>query len=151
MKIADIMRTDVFTMEASQTFAHAATVLRAQGISSVIVVESGSIAGIVTERDVVSLVAEGGDPTTTAVGTRMTRDLGTVDPDTDVVEAAALMAGRGIRHLPVLRGGKLVGMVSIRDVARWAVAEITGGHELADIERSHRALAAAAEVSRKDR
>lgn len=151
MKIADIMRREVFSVEASNTFAHAAAVLRREGISSVLVMEAGALRGIITERDVVALVAEGADPRTTTVGERMSTDLGTVDPSSDVADAAALMAGRRIRHLPVVAEGRVVGVVSIRDLTSWAMTEITEGHELADIERSHRALAAAAEVQRSRR
>lgn len=148
MKIADIMRRDVFSVEASNSFAHAAAVLRREGISSVLVMDAGTLRGIVTERDLVALVAEGGDPRTATVGERMSTDPVTVDPGSDVADAAALMASRRIRHLPVVSGGRVVGVVSIRDLTSWAMAEITEGHELADIERSHRALAAAAEVQR---
>ncbi|MGH2556324.1 MAG: CBS domain-containing protein [Actinomycetota bacterium] len=66
----------------------AAEVLREHGISSVVVKGEGVPSGIVTERDFVSLVAEGLDPATTKVGERMTRDLATVQPRADIAEAA---------------------------------------------------------------
>jgi CBS domain-containing protein len=112
------------------------------------VVEGGKLAGIVTERDLVNLVADGGDPRTTKVAERMSKDLDTVDPKTDIAEAAGHMARLKIRHLPVLHGGELVGIISIRDLTNWAVHELTSGHELPDLERSHTALSAAAEVNR---
>src|SRR4029453_14915532 len=52
-----------------------------------------------------------------------------------------------IRHLPVLDKGALVGIISIRDLTNWAVEEITGGHELPDLERSHTTLSSAAEIN----
>jgi CBS domain-containing protein len=78
----------------------------------------------------------------------MTTDLDTVEPRTDIAEAAEHMARLRIRHLPVVENGKLVGIISIRDLANWAVDEITGGHELADLQRSATTLTAAAEVHR---
>jgi signal-transduction protein with cAMP-binding, CBS, and nucleotidyltransferase domain len=104
----------------------------------------------VTERDLVNLVAEGGDPKSTMVSERMSTDLDTVDPKTDIAEAADHMARLKIRHLPVVQDGELAGIISIRDLTNWAVHELTSGHELPDLERSHSALSAAAEVNRPD-
>jgi len=148
MQVRDIMHTDVKTTAPSDTFDNVATVLRENGISSVVVVEGGKLAGIVTERDLVNLVADGGDPRTTKVSERMSKDLDTVDPKTDIAEAAGHMARLKIRHLPVLQDGELAGIISIRDLTNWAVHELTSGHELPDLERSHTALSAAAEVNR---
>jgi signal-transduction protein with cAMP-binding, CBS, and nucleotidyltransferase domain len=58
------------------------------------------------------------------------------------------MARLRIRHLPVVDNGKLAGIISIRDLTNWAVEEMTGGHELADMQRSATTLSAAAEVHR---
>jgi CBS domain-containing protein len=148
MQVRDIMHADVKTTAPTDTFDNVATVLRENGISSVVVVENGKLAGIVTERDLVNLVAEGGDPKTTTVADRMSKDLDTVDPKTDIAEAAGHMARLKIRHLPVLQDGELAGIISIRDLTNWAVHELTSGHELPDLERSHTALSAAAEVNR---
>jgi CBS domain-containing protein len=148
MQVGDIMHREVVTVAADQTFAEAAVVLRNSGISSVVVRDGQQPAGIVTERDVVNLVADGGDPSSVRVGDRMSRDLATVAPRDDVADAARLMSERGVRHLPVVERGGLVGMVSIRDLIAWAVEELTGGHELPDIERSSAALSAAARIER---
>jgi CBS domain-containing protein len=148
MQVRDIMHTDVKTTAPTDTFDHVATVLRENGISSVVVVEGGKLAGIVTERDLVNLVADGGDPRATQVSERMSKELDTVDPKTDIAEAADHMARLKIRHLPVLQDGELAGIISIRDLTNWAVHELTSGHELPDLERSHTALSAAAEVNR---
>ena len=135
-------------MMKSMPVTNAIRVLREHGISSVVVLEGGKLAGIVTERDLVNLVAEGGDPKTTKVSERMTTDLDTVDLKTDIAEAADHMARLKIRHLPVVHEGELAGIISIRDLTNWAVHELTSGHELPDLERSHTALSAAAEVNR---
>ena len=148
MQVGELMRREVRTTTGSATIAEVARMLRDGGISSVVVVDDGRLCGILTERDVVAVVAEGKDPNTTPVRDGMTTDLDTVEPRADVLEAAARMARRRIRHLPVVSDGKVVGMVSIRDLSGWAVDELTGGHELPDLERSHGALAAAAEIDR---
>ena len=148
MLVRDIMHSDVKTTSPGDTFAHVAALLHDNGISSVVVMDGERLAGIVTERDLVNLVAEGRDPQTTTVSDRMTKDVDTVDPKTDIAEAAEHMARLKFRHLPVVEGGKLAGIISIRDLTNWAVTELTAGHELPDIERSHTALRSAAEINR---
>ena len=151
MQVADLMKTDVKTAGPDDSFAEAAKLLHEHQISSVVVMDGQNLAGIVTERDLVNLVADGKDPAKTKIGERMTRDLDTVKPKTDVAEAAEHMARLRIRHLPVVERGKLEGILSIRDLTNWAVEELTGGHELADIQRGATALSAAAQVNRSTR
>ena len=80
----------------------------------------------------------------------MTRlDLITVDPKTELSVAAELMVSNNIRHLPIVDGGNVVGIVSIRDMTRWAADELSGGHEMPDIAGSHAALQAASQLQRK--
>jgi CBS domain-containing protein len=151
MQIRDIMHTDVKAASPEDTFADVAALLHDNAISSVVVMDGDRLAGIVTERDLVNLVADGKDPRTTKVSERMTRDLDTVDPRTDIAEAAEHMARLRIRHLPVVDEGKLVGIISIRDLTNWAVHEMTAGHELPDLERSQTTLSAAARIDRTAR
>jgi CBS domain-containing protein len=147
MQVKDIMHSDVKTATADDTFAHVASLLRQHAISSVVVMDGDRLAGIVTERDLVNLVAEGQDPRTTKVGDRMTTEVDTVDPKTDIAEAAEHMARLRIRHLPIVEGEALAGIISIRDLTNWAVGELTAGHELPDMERSTTALSAAAQIN----
>jgi CBS domain-containing protein len=148
MQVADVMKRDVKTTTPEDSFAHVARLLHDNQVSSIVVMDGERVAGIVTERDLVNLVADGLAPSSTKVGDRMTTNLDTVQPRTDIAEAAEHMARLRIRHLPVVEGGKLVGIISIRDLTNWAVEEITGGHELADVQRSATTLTAAAEVHR---
>jgi CBS domain-containing protein len=148
MQVGDLMKSDIKTTTPDQTFAHVAKLLHDNAISSVVVMEGDRLAGIVTERDLVNLVADGKDPHATKVGERMSTNLDTVEPRTDIAEAAEHMARLRIRHLPVVDRDGLVGIISIRDLTNWAVAELTGGHELPDLERSATTLSAAAEINR---
>jgi CBS domain-containing protein len=151
MLVGDIMRTDVKTADAEDTFADVAKMMRANGISSVIVLEAAnSLAGIVTERDIVNLVAAGGDPHSVKVAHGMTRrNLETIGSKADIAEAADRMVSLNIRHLPVVDQGKVVGIVSIRDLTKWAAEELSGGHEMPDIARSQKALKAASELQKQ--
>jgi len=152
MQVGDIMHTDVKTADAEDTFADVAKTMRSNGISSVVVLDGRKLGGIVTERDVVNLVAAGGDPHSVKVAHGMTRrDIETVSPKTDIGEAAELMVIRNIRHLPVVERERVVGIISIRDLTRWAAEELAGGHEMPDIARSHKALQAASELQKQRR
>jgi len=150
MLVGDIMHSDVKAASTSDSFADVAKTMHTNGISSVVVLDGKKLAGIVTERDIVNLIAAGGDPHTTSVEKGMTRqDLITVDSKTEVAEAAEQMVSRNIRHLPVVDRDEVVGIVSIRDMTRWAAEELSGGHELPDIAGSHAALQAASQLQRK--
>lgn len=153
MHVADIMHTDVKLAEAEDTFADVAKVMRTNGISSVVVLdEKGTLAGIVTERDIVNLVAAGGDPHTVKVVHGMTRrHIETAAPKEDITAAADRMVSLNIRHLPVVDRGKVVGIVSIRDLTKWAAEELSGGHEMPDIARSQKALKAASDLQKQRR
>jgi CBS domain-containing protein len=150
MLVGEIMHSDVKTASPGDSFADVAKEMRANGISSVVVLDGKKLAGIVTERDIVNLVAAGGDPHSTTVEHGMTRrDLITVGSKVEVADAAGQMVARNIRHLPVVDGDEVVGIISIRDLTRWAAEELSGGHELPDIAGSHAALQAASELQRK--
>ncbi len=97
-------------------------------------------------------MAAGGDPHSVKVMHGMTRrDLETIGPKVDLADAAEHMVSRNIRHLPVVDRGRVVGIVSIRDLTKWAAEELAGGHEMPDIARSHKALQAASELQKQRR
>jgi len=115
VRVVDIMHRNVVTIDGAASLAEAARVLGEHGISSVVVPGPDGPAGILTERDYVKVAATGTDPKAVTVGSLMSADLVTVGPKADIAEAAQLMAEHGIRHLPVVEHGRLVGIVSIRD------------------------------------
>jgi CBS domain-containing protein len=91
-----------------------------RGVGAVIVLEGENLAAILTERDVMRAVAAGKDGTA-PVSEWMTRSPETVEPEDSTDHAAALMIHGGFRHLPVVQGGRAVGIVSIRDLMRVAL------------------------------
>jgi CBS domain-containing protein len=92
--------------------------MRDRGIGDVIVVEGESAAGIVTDRDIVIRgIAEGADPNTTRLGQVVTGELTSVAPDDPVERAIAVMREKAVRRVPVLEGGKPIGVLSIGDLA----------------------------------
>ena len=116
MRISDVMTKAAVTDRANDSLQAAATKMWEQQTGSLLVTDGDELMGIVTERDVLKAVATGA-PLDTPISDVMSKDLITVDPGTSLREAASIMTEKWIRHLPVLEGGKLVGVVSQRDLA----------------------------------
>ncbi|HZA60122.1 MAG TPA: CBS domain-containing protein [Actinomycetota bacterium] len=132
MKITDIMTKAAVTDRPEDSLDAAARKMWEQQTGSLLVTHGDELVGIVTERDVLKAVAEG-TPLDTPVSAVMSKDLITVDPGTSLREAARIMTDKWIRHLPVLESGKLVGIVSQRDLAgvlAGALNEPEGLHRL---------------------
>ena len=114
--VSEVMTAEVATLEPDASVADAARVMVRGGFGSVVVVLGQMLLGILTERDVLRAAAGEPDLAAVTVETWMTADPDTAGPDFDTEEAASLMLGRGFRHLPIVDGEDLVGMVSLRDV-----------------------------------
>jgi CBS domain-containing protein len=116
VNVQDVFRVGVFSVDGSDPLSEAASRMQFNEVGSLAVFEAMRFAGIVTERDLVRAMADGVDPEETAVNEYMTEDPVAVSPDTDARSAARIMLGLGIRHLPVMIGSEIVGMVSARDL-----------------------------------
>jgi len=114
--LAEIMTTRVFTTAPETPVAEAAAAMVRGGFGSAVVLDGTVLAGIVTERDVLRAAASGAELTRSPVARWMTRDPQTAEADLDAERAAELMLGGGFRHLPVVEGNALVGIVSLRDL-----------------------------------
>ncbi len=135
--VVEIMSTNPVTISADATVAEAAAVMRDKDIGSLVVLEDGRPTGIVTERDVVTKVAAENRPANgTTVREIMTSPLVAVHPHQEVAEAAKVMAARKIRRLPVIKEGKLVGMLTERDILRiWPqLIEVTREYDRVGLE-----------------
>jgi CBS domain-containing protein len=116
--VREVMTPGVRTVSPAQSLTEAAEVMKGEDVGSVPVVEEGRLAGILTDRDIVTrAVAEGRDPQSVKVNEIVSRELVTVEPEQDVDEALALMAQHQVRRLPVVEQGELVGMLAQADVA----------------------------------
>jgi CBS domain-containing protein len=116
VQLRDIMTTEVLTTSAERPVVEATTLMVKTRVGSAVVMQGAWLAGILTERDVLRAAASGSDLTRSPVSEWMTRDPVTATSDTTTTEAAELMLSNGFRHLPVVEGRTLKGMVSIRDV-----------------------------------
>ena len=117
-EVREVMSTSPEAVDIGTSLREAAEKMRVADIGNVIVTEKGQVRGIVTDRDIaVRAVAEGRDPDSTTVGDVMTAAPVTISPSSSVREAIDLMHQHDIRRLPVVEGGRPVGVVALGDVS----------------------------------
>ncbi|MEU1664770.1 CBS domain-containing protein [Streptomyces sparsogenes] len=132
-QVKDVMTPAVATVRPDASVVEAAQLMRAQDIGDVFVARDGELLGVLTDRDItLRAVADGVDPLTVSCQAVCTPDPVTVGPDTDITQAVTLMRRHAVRRLPVVDGGRPLGVVSIGDLAQ----ERDPDSALADISRA---------------
>jgi len=116
MELQQLIGGHPHTCGPDLTISDAAKSMHAVGVGSLGIVDGGRLVGILTERDVLRVVAAGADPSFETVRSWMSSPVNTFDPDTAADDAAVYVLKRGHRHLPVTDDGKLVGILSMRDL-----------------------------------
>jgi CBS domain-containing protein len=116
------MSRDLLDVEPGETITEVARRMVERNIGAVLVLDGGRLVGVMTERDLMRAVARGlhGDA---VVAEYMTTDPETIEPDDTTQHAAVLMIHGGFRHLPVVEGDDVVGILSIRDLMRVALED----------------------------
>ncbi|MDT0328363.1 CBS domain-containing protein [Nocardiopsis lambiniae] len=128
--ISDVMTAPVRTVAPATSLREVAEIMRDSDLGDVLVAEEDRLVGIVTDRDViVRCVAQGGDPADHTAGEICSSEMVTVTPRSDIREAVNTMRQGAVRRLPVVDGGRLVGVVTMGDLAR----VVDGGSALADV------------------
>ncbi|HKW73656.1 MAG TPA: CBS domain-containing protein [Candidatus Dormibacteraeota bacterium] len=116
-RIRDVMKTHLHTVGPTDTVGEAVAVMAQNRVGSVLVMDNDQLLGIFTERDTVRALSLSHDAPRHEIVSWMTRNPKTITPDTDGEDALRIMLDNGFRHLPVVENGKIVGMVSMRDLA----------------------------------
>jgi CBS domain-containing protein len=116
MKVRSVFQPEVLSARIDERLLGAIKQMDFQGVGALAVIEHETLVGIITERDVIRAIAEGADVSSAPVGAHMTHGPTSVDLETSVPTAASIMLDLGTRHLPVVEGGRVVGMVSSRDL-----------------------------------
>lgn len=126
MTLRDLLKDRrLYSVESTRTVLEAARYMMEHNIGAVPIMRDGELLGIVSERDIMNrVVAVGRTPGTTAVTEIMTANPRSVSADESIEECLFIMHEFGFRHLPVLDGKKLIGLVSLRDVLMHQAAEI---------------------------
>lgn len=119
MKVRDAMTEEVLTFTPERTLRAAAKFMADHNVGAVVVMDPEQPGpGIITERDLVRSLGKGEDPDVEHVSAHLTSNAAFADSDWDLEEAADTMAKGGFRHLVVVAGGELTGIISMRDIMR---------------------------------
>lgn len=125
LTVESLMTKPVLTIDPNQNLMEAAKMMREHNIGSLVVAKRlakrDEIMGIITERDFISVAAEHVDVKRTRVKEVMSMPVITCEPDTSLLELIAIMEKKNIQHVPVVKDGKLVGMVSSYDLAIYGI------------------------------
>jgi CBS domain-containing protein len=140
MQLADLMATDVLTVSPDTTIADVARRMVAREAGAAVVTEDGRLVGVISERDLMRTISDACRPET-AVSERMSRHVMTASPSTSVPEAMAMMIDGHFRHLPVVKAGRVLGIVSMRDLMSWTSLRLRLGPLEGDDEDSAELLA----------
>jgi IMP dehydrogenase len=130
MKVRELLETkgkDTVSIDVNSSVDDAIRSMHARKISALMVMENGKSVGIFTERDVVRsyIASNGKNFKEISVRDSMIKDLIVAVPDEDLHEVSATMVEKNIRHLPVVENGKVIGMLSIRDIIQTQVTKLT--------------------------
>jgi CBS domain-containing protein len=121
--VGEVMSRNLLTIEQDTALVDAAAAMTARRVGAVLIVSGARLTGILTERDILRAVASG--DIAGHVSAWMTRGPETIDADESTQQAGVVMIHGGFRHLPVLDGGAPCGIVSIRDLMRVALDDVS--------------------------
>ena len=138
MQVRELMNPSVISLSTTDSTALAARLLSRHNIGSLpVCTTDGRLRGTVTDRDIVlRCIAAEEDPAQTPVREVMTRGCYTVGPEDDCRQATRIMAARQVRRLPVVEGGKLVGMLSLGDLSRSHAFDMEASQALSEISEN---------------
>jgi CBS domain-containing protein len=116
--IRNVMSKNVFKLPSSATVADAAKTMRDSNVGSIVIEDQGKLCGLITDRDIViRTIADGGDPKATRLADTCSKTVVSLAPDDDTDRAVELMRERSVRRIPVIENGKVIGIVSLGDLA----------------------------------
>ncbi len=126
-KVKNILQkknTEIYSVPPTATVLSAIEIMSHRNIGGVVIMDNDKLVGIFTERDYArKLILKGKSSRDTLIGELMTKNLITVTPESSIEEAMQFMSNKKIRHLPVMEGDKMVGIISIGDVVRFIIEE----------------------------
>lgn len=118
IKVSDIMGRGVLTASPEDTVKSACELMVTHDLGGISVVEKGNLVGILTQGDVLAVIASGENPKTTKVKEVMRKNPILITPDADLIDAAKLMVEKKVKRLPVTSSGRLIGMLTQNDIVK---------------------------------
>ncbi len=119
MQVRDAMSKAVLVVGPDHTIRQTAQLMSTRRVGSAVVVDpEGAGVGIITERDILNAIGTGGDPDSERASAHITWDVVYADPSWTLADAAAAMVRGGFRHLVVVEGDEVLGIISVRDILR---------------------------------
>ena len=134
--VRDAMVTNVITLSSDKSIVNAAKLMQEKNIGGLVVVDNNKPLGMITERDLLSVISKDLQPNTVKVKDIMSSPIISISPDTSIIEAAKLMSENKIRKLPVKEEGKLIGIITAEDIVKIAPKEIELLLELTKIKNA---------------
>lgn len=116
MLVSEFMQTEVWETFPEESLADAAARMRDHGVGSLVVLDGEQLVAVITDRDLMRATADGAPPNVTKVARYQSGAPVVAGPEVDITTAAQMMVEHDVRHLPVVSGSKLLGMVSARDL-----------------------------------
>lgn len=139
MRVREIMTKNVAYVNPDSAVTDAARLMQQHNVGAIPVCDQTGVVGLVTDRDiVVRNVAHGVNPSETKVRDVMTGDVTTVSPDAGIEEVSNMMARNQIRRVPVVENSKLVGMLSLGDLATEPLYNVEASDALTEISKPNR-------------
>ena len=124
MKVEEIMIRDVVESSPEKSINEAAKLMREKAVGCLVITIEGGIKGIITDRDLLGCIAAGHNPSECKISAHMSRPVAVIKPEEDYLTAADVMRRRRIKRLPVAKFGKLLGIISLSDLAKLAVSDL---------------------------
>jgi signal-transduction protein with cAMP-binding, CBS, and nucleotidyltransferase domain len=124
MKLQEIMRAEVIQISPGECIGEAAKRMREKSVGCLVITVDGAIKGIITDRDLLACIGQSHDPYQCPVARHMSRPAIVLPPEEDHLTAANVMWKRRIKRLPITKDGKLLGLISLSDLAALAEGEL---------------------------
>jgi CBS domain-containing protein len=122
-RVGSILTKDVLTVDSSETLRSALKKMHKEDVGSLVVMEAGKAAGMISERNITRLAAETNDPRWLEAKTKtvMSTPLIAVEPETPIIDALEIMLRKHIRRLPVTKNNELRGIITESDIVVWVL------------------------------
>ncbi len=138
IKVMDAMSKNPISISQNDNVLESTKIMIEKHVGSLLVKEKENLLGILTERDLIKMISLGIDPKTTKVKQIMTTKITTITPEKDIYDAITLMNNENLRRLPVVINGRVIGLITLRDILTLQPTLFDLILDMVDIKKSRR-------------